>query len=116
MPGQQTGSLVLRNTDLLPGWPLLMQRNGLWMPHAVLFYIICLLRVDVNGYLGGPWGLLSTKACRLDGALVSTGDPTPVMSSSGLLSSSFSHLPLGSSALALLSQGLSHMSVLQSLR
>uniref|UniRef100_A0A452RSD6 NLR family CARD domain containing 5 n=1 Tax=Ursus americanus TaxID=9643 RepID=A0A452RSD6_URSAM len=36
--------------------------------------------------------------------------------SSGLLSSSLSHLPLGSAALAELTQGLSHMTLLQSLR
>lgn len=37
-------------------------------------------------------------------------------SSGGLLSSSLSHLPLGGSTLAVLTQGLGHMTLLQSLR
>lgn len=37
-------------------------------------------------------------------------------SSCGLLSSSLSHLPLGGSTLAVLTQGLGHMTLLQSLR
>ena len=76
--------------------------------------------MDVSGYLGGPWALLSTKASSPQtgqGLSLPLGpNPSHTKPSSGLFSSSLSHLPLGGSILAVLTQRLRHMTLLQSLR
>lgn len=87
-------------------------------PSYVLYNVLCC--VCVGGHLGGHWALLSSEVSSpwaAQGFSLHLGpNLSPTHSSSALLSLSLSHLPLGSSSLAVLTQRLSHMTLLQSLR